>query len=822
MASDKVTIDINDLIALKDIEPNTHAGCYELVQRAIELYGKVGGPANFTIADLDMIMFFTQIIKDFKKLEGAIDNSSLPDTSKTTLKNLLVHVQQKIRRGEYRNVDHGVGIVADLPKTLRAYVKRGLTDDKVSQLIKKLVEISSKDGLDAIFETAKEMPRITGINDGILSPILHCIKPNVFPIWNNSSRLFFLRLPIKLPCDPQGYFKDFPKDYIEASEKLNQFRDEYHLQFKNWRVIDLEAFKIGSAATAKEPSSSENSSGNLKESFRSWLVENLNSKPERRNELANLYVERIEKLAEHQTGKSPTVGIFAVRTSKQFDSFYKSAIEWALNYDKEGHRYWKQPITHYVRFLQDYFNPVSGSGDLSYVELKDENDVILPRNLIYFGAPGTGKSFKLKEAVEAKRDENGKPVEEDKNGTAIDYERVTFYPTYSYAQFVGCYKPVMESTQATEKLSSQQLAQILKRESKVETGMKEAAILLFAEQYYDSLLEADIGDIVEQAGLAKKTENSHVRATLAVGKRLVELRGRSKAGRSQAEIAYKFVPGPFLRVLVNALNEKPGEDGKKKNWCLVIEEINRANAAAVFGDVFQLLDRNDKGESEYDVAASEDIRKYLAEVITSQEAREFLAVKTDDKGNWTECQLRIPSNMYIWATMNSADQGVFPMDTAFKRRWEFEYIPIDAGEDAAPAGKKKPTEWTIDGVKDAKGNAYNWNEVRKFVNSLLSLHGVNEDKLMGAHFVQAPDGVVSAKAFESKVLMYLWEDAGRMCRKDLFDDIATYSNLLKDWHGTDKVKAKGIKVFDRDKKREGLESELKDWYKNVTEAPSAD
>jgi len=387
------------------------------------------------------------------------------------------------------------------------------------------------------------------------------------------------------------------------------------------------------------------------------------------------------------------------------------------------------------------------------------------RNLIYFGAPGTGKSHQLKIAVEGKTDKDGKVFKdiEQNIGVFVDvdnnkivksrYERVTFYPTYSYAQFVGCYKPVMKPAD----------------------GGKE-------------------------------------------------------------EIAYEFVPGPFLRVLVDALKEPT------HNHCLVIEEINRANAAAVFGDVFQLLDRGSDGVSEYDVAASEDIKRFLQEVFKDyspskeddpEESKKrnplnFLKVafKKDAKGNdtkeWDSCRLRIPSNMYIWATMNSADQGVFPMDTAFKRRWEFEYIPIDAGEDAAPAGKKKPTEWTIDGVTDAKGNAYNWNEVRKFVNSLLSLHGVNEDKLMGAHFVQAPDGVVSAKAFESKVLMYLWEDAGRMCRKDLFDDIATYSNLLKDWHGTDKVKAKGIKVFDRDKKREDLESELKDWYKNVTEAPSAD
>ena len=340
-----------------------------------------------------------------------------------------------------------------------------------------------------------------------------------------------------------------------------------------------------------------------------------------------------------------------------------------------------------------------------------------PRNLIYFGAPGTGKSHKLNEDVKAFFDDR--------------YERVTFYPTYSYAQFVGCYKPVMKGTNA--------------------------------------------GD--------KKTE----------------------------EISYEFVPGPFLRVLVKAL-ERPGE-----NHCLVIEEINRANAAAVFGDVFQLLDRATedskkdervkKGESEYGVAASEDIRRYLTQKIGSMPetkyARTFLEVENpedgtialDANGNWASCRLRIPSNMYIWATMNSADQGVFPMDTAFKRRWEFRYFGIDEGEGDCAA-------WTIEGCD------YKWNDVRKIINGLLSLHGVNEDKLMGAHFVTATNNRVSAQAFASKILMYLWEDAARMCRRQMFGNITTYSQLVVNW------KDMGVKVF-KETQIENLEDNLKQWYEEV-------
>ena len=338
--------------------------------------------------------------------------------------------------------------------------------------------------------------------------------------------------------------------------------------------------------------------------------------------------------------------------------------------------------------------------------------VNLVRNKIVFGAPGTGKSRKLKNEVNTNfldKDGAGKVIKER-------YERVTFYPTYSYAQFVGTYKPVMKP-----------------------------------------------------------------RADGAAGE----------------EIAYEFVPGPFLRVLVNALNEPD------KNRCLVIEEINRANAAAVFGDVFQLLDRASEdddeekvkeGESEYAIAASEDVKKHLDKALT-ESGKKALRELTGSIDS-----LKIPSNMYIWATMNSADQGVFPMDTAFKRRWEFEYIPIDNGKEDCAA-------WTIE------GKTYNWNKLREFINVLLSLHGVNEDKLMGAHFVKAMGNFVPDKAFKSKVLMYLWEDAARMIRRQMFGNILTYSQLCDEWQRI------GIKVFENDSelKKAKDDSPLKKSYEELKE-----
>lgn len=238
------------------------------------------------------------------------------------------------------------------------------------------------------------------------------------------------------------------------------------------------------------------------------------------------------------------------------------------------------------------------------------------------------------------------------------------------------------------------------------------------------------------------------------------------------EITYSFVPGPFLRVYVNAVkNPEP--------FLLLIEEINRANVAAVFGDVFQLLDRDENGKSEYPVAASDDIRKYLKSEGIDQ------------------TELSIPQNMYIWATMNSADQGVFPMDTAFKRRWNFEYIGIDE-EESGVATYKIPLN---------KTTSVNWNSLRKAINNKLIDLGVNEDKLLGPYFISEndlknaddslkKDDEKSKKAREdfinlskSKVIMYLFEDAAKM-KKEFFNcGKYIYSEICKE------LDENGLEVF---------------------------
>jgi len=305
----------------------------------------------------------------------------------------------------------------------------------------------------------------------------------------------------------------------------------------------------------------------------------------------------------------------------------------------------------------------------------DFNELEFSKNRILFGAPGTGKSYKLNKD------------KEELLKFGVDCERAMFHPDYTYAKFVGAYKPAV--------------------------------------------------------------------------------------ARADNKITYEYIPGPFMRTLVKALKnlEKP--------HLLIIEEINRANAAAVFGDVFQLLDRDESGNSEYPINTSDEMRRYLASEFGADESKFE--------------QIQIPSNMFIWATMNSADQGVYPMDTAFKRRWDFTYLGIDNCEEE------------INGYNfELNGISINWNRLRKAINSKLASLKINEDKLLGPFFI--PKQTLDAKNdekfiedFKNKVLMYLFEDAAKHKKNELFsqdcvaeEGVFLYSKLCE------KFDEKGYEIFTHD------------------------
>lgn len=188
---------------------------------------------------------------------------------------------------------------------------------------------------------------------------------------------------------------------------------------------------------------------------------------------------------------------------------------------------------------------------------------------------------------------------------------------------------------------------------------------------------------------------------------------KDEDGNIQETITYEYIPGALMKQLVKAL-KKPNE-----NYLLVIEEINRANVAAVFGDIFQLLDRDGKGQSEYVIATSRELQEYLKKEFDGYDLAEKVKQNLGDDYS----RLYLPSNLYIWATMNSADQGVMPMDTAFRRRWEFRYLGIN---DAVSTKEFSNYKFKINSTEKVS-----WDKFRRELNKKLSSLNIPEDKLIG-------------------------------------------------------------------------------------------
>lgn len=314
-----------------------------------------------------------------------------------------------------------------------------------------------------------------------------------------------------------------------------------------------------------------------------------------------------------------------------------------------------------------------------------------PRQLIIYGAPGTGKSWRIKN---------------DTQGVSVI--RTTFHPDSDYSTFVGAYKPSMEADEY---------------DTVVTTGERSPG-----------------GNISKKDGLVR-----------------------------QKRIVYKFVAQAFLKAYVAAWKKMAdaadgGQGAARPTVCLVIEEINRGNCAQIFGDLFQLLDRDDYGFSDYEIAADEDLRRYLAEAfkgVNCSDAMNCLPPEIAEKLEWIFKGeiLLLPPNLYIWATMNTSDQSLFPIDSAFKRRWAWKYIPI------SNAGKNYSIE--------VEGDKYDWWTFLEKANDLVQSFTESEDKKLGYFFCKADrNGVISLEQFVGKVVFYLWNGVFKDTGFDdeVFDD----------------------------------------------------
>ena len=290
-------------------------------------------------------------------------------------------------------------------------------------------------------------------------------------------------------------------------------------------------------------------------------------------------------------------------------------------------------------------------------QLTDNNKTVInflkinPSQIIYYGAPGTGKSYTIRKKEKA----------------GLCCIRTTFHPDCDYATFVGCYKP-------------------------------------------------------------------HLNQELN-------------------KLTYEFVEQSFLLTYIKAWQNPQQE------IALVIEEINRGNCAQIFGDLFQLLDRDEDGWSTYPIKADTDICNFLSSLSIIGYSETMKARYGSDKEGYI--YLALPPNMSLLATMNTSDQSLFPIDSAFKRRWDWVYMPI--------ADAKKNYVIEID------NDQYDWWSFLEAINTIIESTTHSEDKKLGYFFAKAKDGRISVETFVSKVIFYLWND--------VFKDNETNHKAFKDSDG---------------------------------------
>ena len=319
---------------------------------------------------------------------------------------------------------------------------------------------------------------------------------------------------------------------------------------------------------------------------------------------------------------------------------------------------------------------------------------------------------------------------------------------------------------------------------------------------------------------AYKPTTKPVPVVTVIGTEAVPVRDKNGKEMTEDKIVYEYVSQAFLQAYVAAWRKycdvQEGEEPVDE--FLVIEEINRGNCAQIFGDLFQLLDRGDEGFSEYPIKADSDMKKLLEKEFEGLEIKNKEGINALFNGGKDIVAevlagdiLLLPNNLYIWATMNTSDQSLFPIDSAFKRRWDWNYVPI------SDAGKN----WMI----EVNGAQYDWWNFLEAINDKVYHATYSEDKKLGYFFCKAKDGVISADKFVSKVIFYLWND--------VFKDSEFEGDTFKDEDGeklsfdkfysveNNQVKVNGAKIVkflsnlnlepdseaDEDNSEEGFETE---------------
>ena len=380
----------------------------------------------------------------------------------------------------------------------------------------------------------------------------------------------------------------------------------------------------------------------------------------------------------------------------QLKDFFVNKLNLTTEYNLNDYFcFYKLDNSHYYLFyvpelLEENFVKLFKDNDLeSSIERKIEHKSDAKEfgvlQQIFYGAPGTGKSHKVKEITDLYE----------------DTIRTTFHPDSDYSTFVGAYKPIMGTR--------------------------------------------------DRYGLNQKET--------------VRLKDENGKALKEEVITYNFVPQAFIKAYLKAwklMDEAKTSGGKPKQIYLVIEEINRGNCAQIFGDLFQLLDRSRNGFSSYAIVPDSDIQKFLKEDCELGFGKGITVsdvLDDNDKIIATSEEIRngdklvLPYNLHIWGTMNTSDQSLFPIDSAFKRRWAWKYVKI----------RDAKKNWTI----EADEKSYDWYEFIQSINEVINNMTSSADKQLGYFFCKASKKasetdaeptIITAETFVGKVLFYLWND----------------------------------------------------------------
>ena len=359
---------------------------------------------------------------------------------------------------------------------------------------------------------------------------------------------------------------------------------------------------------------------------------------------------------------------------------------------------------------------VNSKKEYELYSVEKKSTLKAPLQQIYYGAPGTGKSDTIYETT--------------KDLPEVNVFRTTFHPDSDYSTFVGAYKPTMKSS---EKIYTPEELTVKLKE--IKSSGTPYPCHKFSTKYWKSLKDLSAESIKKILAACGFTEAYSVEVSkcIAIGQEYMD---KPEDGR----ITYTFCPQAFTNAYIRAWQTK-------EPVFLIIEEINRGNCAQIFGDLFQLLDRDEDGYSKYEIVADNDLANHIKEKLENADDRENLTTSIKEGR-----ELKLPNNLHIWATMNTSDQSLFPIDSAFKRRWDWKYIKIKKGVDKKT---KQPLNWNIKVGEES----YDWWEFINKINDRIVAMTSTADKQLGYFFCLADkNGEISADTFVNKVAFYLWND----------------------------------------------------------------